>query len=167
MMEFEGEFESDLHRTELWKYFTDPDVLAACAPGTDSMTLESPHEVTATIAVGVGSVKPTFDVDMVVTSADRPELLEMQVDGSASRNAFDAVAEMRLEEGDDGGTVAYWSATTDVSGMIASMGQRALGSVTNKLVNDFFENLEETAREGESVESRLEAKPDAEASLED
>jgi carbon monoxide dehydrogenase subunit G len=166
-MEFEGEFESDLSREELWNYFTDPDVLADCAPGTDSIEMESPHELTATIAVGVGSVKPTFDVDAVVTRADRPELLEMQVDGNASRNAFDAVAEMDLQEGDDGGTTAHWSATTNVSGMIASLGQRALGSVTDKLVNDFFEDLEEKAREGEPAESKLEAKPDAEASLED
>ena len=167
MMEFEGEFESDLSRDELWSYFTDPDVLAECAPGTDAITLESPHEVTATIAVGVGSVKPTFDVEMVITRTDRPEVLEMQADGNASRNAFDAVAEMTLAENDDGGTVAYWSATTDVSGMIASMGQRALGSVTNKLVNDFFEDLEAKAKEGDPAESKLEAKPDVEASLEE
>jgi carbon monoxide dehydrogenase subunit G len=166
-MEFEGEFESDLSREELWNYFTDPDVLAECAPGTDAIEMESPHEVTATIAVGVGSVKPTFDVEMLVTRADRPELLEMQADGNASRNAFDAVAEMDLEERENGGTTAHWSARTDVSGMIASMGQRALGSVTDKLVNDFFEDLEEKAREGEPAESKLEAKPDAEASLED
>ena len=167
MMEFEGEFESDLPREELWNYFTDPDVLADCAPGTDSISMESPHELTATISVGVGSVKPTFDVDAVVTRADRPELLEMQVDGNASRNAFDAVAEMDLRERDDGGTTAHWSATTNVSGMIASLGQRALGSVTDKLVNDFFEDLEEKAREGEPAESKLEANPDAEASLEE
>ena len=167
MMEFDGTFESDLPREELWNYFTDPDVLAECAPGTDSIEMQSPHEVTATISVGVGSVKPTFDVEMVVTQADAPELLEMEADGSASRNAFDAVAEMKLEERDDGGTTAYWSAQTNVSGMIASLGQRALGSVTDKLVNDFFEDLEEKAEEGEPAESKLEAKPDAEASLED
>ncbi|WP_202932694.1 CoxG family protein [Halorussus salinus] len=167
MMQFEGEFESDLPRDELWNYFTDPDVLAACAPGTDSITLESPHEVTATIAVGVGSVKPTFDVEMVVTETDRPSVLKMQMDGNASRNAFDAVAEMNLVENGDGGTTAEWSASTDVSGMIASMGQRALGSVTNKMVNDFFADLEAKAKEGEPAESKLEGKPDAEASLED
>ena len=166
MMEFDGDFESDLPREELWKYFTDPDVLAECAPGCDSIEMRSPHELTATVAVGVGSVKPTFDVDAVVTKADRPELLEMQADGNASRNAFDLVAEMALVETDSGGTRVDWAARTEVSGMIASLGQRALGSVTHKLVNDFFEDLEEKAREGEPAESRLEAKPDADASLE-
>ena len=167
MMEFEGEFESDLPREELWKYFTDPDVLAECAPGTDSITMESPHEVTATISVGVGSVKPTFDVEMVVTETDQPELLEMEADGNASRNAFDAVAEMHLHENGDGGTRAEWAAQTNVSGMIASLGQRALGSVTDRLVNDFFEDLEAKAQEGEPAESKLEGKPDVEASLEE
>ena len=166
MLEFEGDFESDLPRDELWKYFTDPDVLAECAPGCDSIEMQSPHELTATIAVGVGSVKPTFDVDAVVTEADEPALLEMQADGNASRNAFDLVAEMALVELDAGGTRVDWAARAEVSGMIASLGQRALGSVSNKLVNDFFEDLEEKAREGEPAESKLEAAPQAEASLE-
>ncbi|WP_158059029.1 CoxG family protein [Halorussus halophilus] len=166
MMEFDGEFESELPRDELWNYFTDPDVLGDCAPGCDGMTMKSPHELTATIAVGVGSVKPTFDVDVIVTKTEEPGVLEMQADGNASRNAFDAVAEMNLNETEDGGTRAEWSASTNVSGMIASLGQRALGSVTNKLVTDFFEDLEEKAKEGEPAESKLEGKPDAEASLE-
>ncbi|MFC4551107.1 MULTISPECIES: CoxG family protein [Halorussus] len=166
MLEFEGDFESDLPRDELWKYFTDPDVLAECAPGCDTIKMQSPHELTATIAVGVGSVKPTFDVDAVVTAADEPELLEMQADGNASRNAFDLVAEMALVELDAGGTRVDWAARAEVSGMIASLGQRALGSVSNKLVTDFFEDLEEKAREGEPAESKLEAAPQAEASLE-
>jgi len=32
------------------------------------MTLISPHEIEAVMAVGVGSVKPEFDVDVVVTA---------------------------------------------------------------------------------------------------
>lgn len=166
-MEFTGEFESDVSRDELWVYFTDPDILAECAPGCKEMTLQSPSEVDAVLSVGVGSVRPTFDVDMVVTRADHPELLEMKATGADNRNSFEAVAEMALEESGDGGTVVVWTATADVSGLLASLGQRALGSVTKKLVNDFFTDLEQKAADDVPAESQLEAAPEAEATLED
>ncbi|MFC6963291.1 CoxG family protein [Halocatena marina] len=167
MMEFEGEFTSNHSREELWNYFTDPDILTACAPGCDEIVMESPSELAAVISVGVGSVKPTFDVDMVVTQADEPETLRMEVGGNATRNSFDAVAEMNLHSNGDDTTTAHWSAQTNVSGLIASMGQRALGSVSTRLVNNFFEDLEAKADEGVSAESQLQAKEGAEASIDD
>ncbi|EMA53242.1 MULTISPECIES: CoxG family protein [Halococcus] len=165
MMEFDGEFTSDHPRDDLWNYFTDPAILADCAPGCDEITMESPGELSATITVGVGSVKPTFDVDMTVTRADAPAILEMEVGGDASRNSFEAVTEMCLVEDGDG-TTATWEARTNVAGLIASMGQRALGSVAARIVNNFFEDLEAKADEGVPAESKLEAKPEAEASIE-
>jgi len=72
------------------------------------------------MAVGVGSVKPEFDVDVVVTRADRPDVLEMKAVGHAPRNEFETVAEMELKENASGGTTVVWSATADVSGTIAS-----------------------------------------------
>lgn len=165
-MEFSGEFESELDRDELWNYFTDPDVLADCAPGCKEMTLVSPSEIDAVLSVGVGSVKPTFDVDVTVTEADRPATLEMVATGADNRSSFETVAEMVLSENDAGGTIAEWRAEANVSGLIASLGQRALGSVTNRLVNNFFENVEAKAEDGVEAECQLEAAPDAEASLE-
>jgi len=109
-------------KDELWPYFTDTDILTECAPGCKEMTLISPHEIEAVMAVGVGSVKPEFDVDVVVTRADRPDVLEMKAVGHAPRNEFETVAEMELKENASGGTTVVWSATADVSGTIASLG---------------------------------------------
>lgn len=167
MIEFSGDFESEHPPDELWNYFTDPDILAQCAPGCDHIEQESESELSATVSVGVGSVKPTFDVDVVVVEADRPNRLVMNAGGDASRNSFEAVAEMTLEERDDGGTHATWHAETAVSGLIASLGQRALGSVADRLVSNFFADLEALADEGVPAESKISEKPDAAASLDE
>lgn len=160
MIEFDGEFELDQPPEELWAYFTDPDVLADCAPGVDEMTVVGTGQVEAVVAVRVGSVKPSFDVDITVVEAEFPRRLKMKAVGNASRNAFEGIATMELQETDDGGTLAEWSATADVSGHIASLGQRALGGVTKRLVNGFFEDLEAAAEAGEPAESKLEAAPE-------
>lgn len=167
MIEFSGDFESEHPPEELWNYFTDPEILAQCAPGCDHIEQESESEMSATVSVGVGSVKPTFDVDMVVVEADRPNKLVMNAGGDASRNSFETVAEMTLEPTDDGGTHVDWHAETAVSGLIASLGQRALGSVADRLVNNFFEDLEDLADEGVPAESRISEKPEATATIDE
>jgi carbon monoxide dehydrogenase subunit G len=157
MMEFSGEFTVDGTPEELWKYFTDPDILQDCAPGCGSMTMESPSQLTATLAVGVGSVKPSFDVEGVVTECDRPNRLEIQASGEASRNSFEVVAWQELNDNGDGTTTVTWGAEAKISGIIASMGERALGSVANSLVNEFFETLEGHVNAGTPAESKFRA----------
>jgi len=157
MMQFEGEFTSEGTPDELWPYFTDTDILEDCVPGCKEMTPLSPSEIETTIAVGVGSVKPSFDVTGVVLECDRPRRLEIQATGEASRNSFSANAWTELHENDDGTTTVTWESTAEVSGLIASMGERALGSVADKLVNDYFQNIETAVDEELPAESELEA----------
>lgn len=157
MMQFEGEFTSDGTPDELWPYFTDTDILEDCVPGCEEMTTLSPSELETTIAVGVGSVKPSFDVTGTVLECDRPRRLEIQATGEASRNSFSANAWTELHENDDGTTTVTWESTAEVSGLIASMGERALGSVADKLVNDYFQNIEAAVDEGLPAESEFEA----------
>ena len=165
-MEFDGEFDSPRPPEELWNYFTDTEHLADSAPGMEEMTLISASEFEAVITVGVGSVKPTFDVEGVITEADAPEKLVMTAEGSAGRKgAFDTVATMNLEEIEDG-TRLKWEAEATVSGLISSLGQRALGSVTNRLVDQFFDRMQEKIESGVDAECELSAADDAEATVE-
>lgn len=166
MLEFDGKTEMDESPAELWAYFTNTDVLADCAPGCAEMRLQSPHAIEAVMAVGVGSVKPEFDVDVTVTRADYPHALEMEAVGHAPRNEFETTASMYLVENDDGGTTVEWTATADVSGTIASMGGRALKSVTNQLVGTFFSCMEAKVEAGVDAESELAAAPDDDATVE-
>lgn len=156
-MEFDGEFTVDGSPEELWSYFTDPDILQDCAPGCEEVTLVSPSHVTSTLSVGVGSIKPSFDVEGIVTEYDRPNRLELRAAGEASRNSFEVTTSQELKDNGDGTTTVRWKADTRVSGVIASMGERALGSVADKLVNDFFNELEEHVNAGTPAESRFEA----------
>ena len=162
MIEFNGDFELDMPPADLWPYFTDPDILAECAPGLKELNMNSPSELEAVMSVKVGSVSPKFNVDVTVVDTDEPNHLEMVAVGNASRNAFETTASMDLQENGDGGTVANWEATAEVSGLIASLGQRALGGVTKRLVEKFFTNLQEKAEQGVPADSKLEGAADAE-----
>lgn len=167
MIEFDGEFEMDLPPEELWDYFTDPEILAEAGPGVKEMNVVSPHEIEAVLSVSVGSVSPTFNVDVTVVEAEFPNRLKMVAVGNATRNAFETTATMDLQENGDGGTNATWTAAAEVSGLLASLGQRALGGVTKRLVSNFFEDIEDMAEEGREATSQLESVPEEEVELEE
>ena len=157
IMEFEGDFVVDGTPDEVWPYFNDPDILQDCAPGCEELILESPSRLRATLSVSVGSVKPTFDVTAVVVECDGPNRLELRASGEASRNSFEVSAWQELSANGDGTTTVMWGANAQVSGIIASLGERALESVTRKLVDDFFTDIEEHITAGTPAEAKLEA----------
>jgi len=163
VLTFEGQFTVEGTPEELWPYFTDPEILRDAAPGCESLTLHSPSEFTAALSVGVGSVKPSFDVDGVVTAAERPDRLELRATGEASRNSFEASAAQEFHDNGDGTTTVEWRAEAEVSGIIASLGERALGSVTNNLVEEFFRTMEDHVNSGTPAESQLRAATPEEA----
>lgn len=156
-MKFDGSFVVNAPREEVWPYFNDPDILADCAPGCKEMTLESASEIRTTLEVGVGSVKPTFEVDAVVVECTKPSRLEIRGNGEASRNSFSVTAWQELSDNGDGTTTVEWEADAEVSGIIASLGQRALESVTDKLVSDFFQDIEDHVTTGTPAEAKLQA----------
>ncbi|MFB6198805.1 MAG: SRPBCC domain-containing protein, partial [Halobacteriaceae archaeon] len=67
----------------------------------------------------------------------------MNAGGDASRNSFEVVASMELNDNGDGTTTCTWSAEATVSGLLSSLGSRALRSVTERLVTNFFEDVDE------------------------
>jgi len=165
-VEFDGEFVVDGTPSEVWPYFNDPEILADCAPGCDGIELLSPSRLQATMEVGIGSVQPSFDVEAVVVDCQEPDRLELRASGEASRNSFEVTAWQELTDNGDGTTTVTWSADATVSGFIASVGERAIESVTTKLVTEFFDDVETHVREGRPAEAKLEAAAEADEAVE-
>ncbi|MFB6304119.1 MAG: CoxG family protein [Haloferacaceae archaeon] len=95
----------------------------------------------ALVQVGVGSVKPRFETEVEITSREFPRM-EAKGSGSASSSAFDMTAWMEIEETETGSKV-YWGTEADVSGKVAQLGKRVLNPVANKIVGNYFSNVEE------------------------
>lgn len=95
----------------------------------------------ALMEVGVGSVNPTFET--VITVIERePYRMNAEGEGSASGSSFEVEAGMELSE-TDGGVAVEWWADAEVFGKIAQMGQRVINPVTNRMVKQFFGNVQD------------------------
>lgn len=95
----------------------------------------------ALMKVGVGSVKPEFEAWVTIDEREFPEM-RASGSGSSSGSAFEMTSGMTISETETGSKIE-WTAEADISGRIAQMGQRLLNPVANKVVNQFFNNIEE------------------------
>lgn len=100
--------------------------------------------------IGVGSVKPRFESEVTVTEREFPRM-EAEGSGDASQSAFNMVSWMEIEETEDGSLVR-WGAEADVTGRIAQLGNRVLNPVAEKVVNNFFGNVQEQMQAVEADE---------------
>jgi carbon monoxide dehydrogenase subunit G len=94
----------------------------------------------ALMQVGVGSVKPRFETRVTIQEREFPRMVATG-GGDASNSSFEMESWMDIEETETGSTVK-WGTQADVSGRIAQLGGRVMNPVADKIVSNFFKNIQ-------------------------
>lgn len=138
-MHFDGKVSINADRERVWSFLTNPESVAACAPGVESMEVVVPDkQFKAITSIGLGNLKVRFNADVEFTHLDAPNKATVKAHGTAPGSATDVIAEMILSDGPDNSTLMAWTAEISVLGTIASLASRMMGSVTQKLTEEFF-----------------------------
>jgi carbon monoxide dehydrogenase subunit G len=130
----------------------DPEAVAARA-------FEEGGVYAALMQVGVGSVKPRFETRVTIKEREFPRMVATG-GGDASNSSFEMESWMDIEETEDGSTV-QWGTEADVSGRIAQLGGRVMNPVADKIVSNFFKNIQkqmtgfDESEESKSMRDRL------------
>lgn len=146
-MEFSGTQTIAAPIEKVWTFLFNVDNVASCAPGFQSMEETGPEEWKAVVAVGVGAVKAKFTLDVTRPEMHEPEHMVVKARGKAPGSAVDMFGEMNLSAEGDEQTRMDWKANVVVSGTIASVGARLLGSLAERLTGQFFDCLKEKLQE--------------------
>lgn len=97
----------------------------------------------ALMQVGVGSVTPRFETQVTIDERDHDDYrMKTTGGGAASDSEFEMESWMEIEETEDGSRIE-WGTEADVSGRIAQLGSRVLDPVSDKIVNNFFSQIEQ------------------------
>ncbi len=127
-------------RDKAYRYFTDANFVAECAPGVKGLEVIEPDKTFKVIAgIGFGAVKVSFDTHIQFLDKHPIDSATIKANGKAPGSAADVTAELKFSDAPDGGTVLDWTADALISGAIASVAMRLLGSVTQKLSGQFFD----------------------------
>ena len=137
-MKIEGKYSFNVSRRKLWDTLLDPDVLASCIPGCQEFRPTSEDRYAVSLKVGVGAVSGTYRATVAVIDKMEPETYTMLVEGKGSGTTITGRGTMTLRETEQGSEVSL-VADARVTGIIARVGQRLMGSASKSLVGQFFD----------------------------
>lgn len=174
-MDFQGRYLIASPPDRVWAALHDPDILASCIPGSQSVTRLSDTDYEAVATIKIGPVKAKFSGKVKWEDSPAPDgythagVLSGEGKGGPAGFAKGQSEVMLAEEG--GGTVLTYTAKATVGGKLAQIGQRLIDSTAKSIADNFFANFEALMRagsEGEktaSAEAPKPAQPPAEEGL--
>lgn len=143
-MKIEGRHEITAPRERVWQLLNDPEVLARCTPGVTSMVPDGEDRYRASLKLGIGPVRGTFEGHLEMSDRREPEAMVLDVAGSGGPGGVRARGEITLEDRGDT-TVIHYLGEPQLTGRLAAVGARLLSGVAKKMAAQFFERLEREA----------------------
>lgn len=138
-MKVGGSYTIDSPRERVWESLQDPVVLSGCIPGCREFTPVGTDEYAATLRVGIGVIAGVYDGTVRVAGSQRPSSLTLAVEGKGSAGTT-VRGEGTINLTDAGESTAVTvEGDAHVTGPIARVGQRLLGTAARTLMNQFFD----------------------------
>ena len=137
-LNFAGSPEITAPPAVVWSKLLDADFVARSAPGVESVERVDPTHFRVISGLGVGSVKVRFKLDVELFDIVEGERLKMRARGRAPGSNVEVVSALQVEDAGDGRTRLNWSAISDMSGGVASIGGRLLEGTARRLTEQFW-----------------------------
>jgi hypothetical protein len=140
-MQLEGSHTFNAPREAVWKALLDPAVLASCLPGCEGFQPLGDGRYEATLTVGVANIKGTYKSTIQLTDVNEPESYRMLVEGSGRPGSVKGDGRLTMSDA-EGGTLVSYQGDVQVTGTVARVGQRLMGSVAKMMIGQFFRCME-------------------------
>jgi carbon monoxide dehydrogenase subunit G len=137
-LEFSGSPVIPATREYVWSRLTDPDFVAASAPGVETVEAIDPAHFKVISGLGVGSVKVKFTLDVELFDIVKGRSLKMRSRGQGPGAMVDTLSSLQIADAAPGTVRLEWSATSEVSGTVASMGAGLIEGIARKLTEEFW-----------------------------
>eukprot|EP00475_Leptophrys_vorax_P015712 TRINITY_DN22009_c0_g1_i1.p2 TRINITY_DN22009_c0_g1~~TRINITY_DN22009_c0_g1_i1.p2 ORF type:complete len:135 (+),score=17.69 TRINITY_DN22009_c0_g1_i1:57-461(+) len=118
---------------KVWEALNDPEILKQAIPGCQSLEMNSPTEMAATVVLKIGPIKATFNGEVKLKNLKPPHAYTIQGEGKGGIAGFaKGGADVTLSEDGTDATILKYTAKAEVSGKIAQLGSRLItGSERN------------------------------------
>jgi uncharacterized protein len=145
-----GEYRIAATREKVWLALNDPQVLAQCIDGCQSMTRTADDAFTTSIKAKVGPVSATFSADLHLTDLDPPSGYTLNASVKGGPAGFGkGTARVSLSD-DAGATLLRYQVDGNVGGKLAQVGSRLIDGTARKMADDFFRKFGELVAPGQT-----------------
>jgi uncharacterized protein len=141
-MKFTGQNTLHAPVDRAWEALLDPAVLAGTIPGCERLETRGDNAYAMTVTAGVASIRGTYAGSCVLSDLRDRSSLVMRLEGAGAPGTIGATVDVRFADAGDGTTTVSYDADAVVGGMIGGVGQRMLTSVSRRLAEEFFGNVD-------------------------
>jgi len=136
--------ETTLHAPveRVWEALLDPSVLVRTIPGCERLEATGENAYAMTVTAGVAAIRGTYSGSCELSDLHPHESLVLSAQGSGSPGTISSDVTVRFTDNGDGTTGLSYDADAVVGGTIGGVGQRMLGSVSRRMANEFFGNVD-------------------------
>jgi hypothetical protein len=142
-MKIEGEYIFDGPREDLWELVRDPEVLATCLPGTQSVQKMSDNEYAGEIKVRIGPISGTFSGQLFVTNEVPPVSCTLTVEGKGKVGFLKGIGNIDMIDQGESKTLMKYTGEVQIGGKVASVGQRLFDTVSKGMTKQGLDKLNE------------------------
>ncbi len=121
----------------VWHLLNDPEVIASCLPGCDRLEPLGDDRYKANLSVAVAAIGGQYSGTVALLDKDPPHGYRLVVEGSGKAGFVSGEARIALTE-HEGTTTIGVNGEGHVGGLMARVGQRLLGSVSQMMMDRFF-----------------------------
>ncbi len=146
-MQLTGTYTFNAPVDRVWAMLNDPEVIAACLPGCEKLEPIGDDRYRASLSMAVAAISGQYSGTVALLDKQPPHRYRLVVDGSGKAGFVKGEATIALAESASGpGTTSVTvSGDGQVGGLMARVGQRLLGSVSQMMLDRFFAALREKA----------------------
>ena len=156
-MKIEGEYTFGGPRAVVWEMVRDPEVLATCLPGTQSLKLVGNNEYEGEMQVHIGPIAGVFSGRLVVSDEVPPESCTLTAEGKGKPGFVNGSGKVRLSEKGENLTFMTYTGEVQIGGRLAAVGQRMIDTVSKSMIRQGLDVLDA------AIKARAAAKADAKA----
>jgi uncharacterized protein len=132
---FEEEFAVSASPDVVWDFLLDPERIAPCLPGCESLEVEDAKTYRVRLTVKVGFLSTTQSLKVEIVESDRPRHLVSLARQVEVRNTLD------LAPAAGSGTLVRYRSEVRVLGRLGSVGDAVMKVKAKQLAGDFAANV--------------------------
>jgi carbon monoxide dehydrogenase subunit G len=141
MVELTGSYAFSAPQELVWEMLLEPGVLARIMPGCEKLERTGENEFEGKLNIRIGPVQGVFQGTVELSDLRPPHGYHISVNGRGPAGIVRGEGDLQLASTETGTDLSY-EGTAQVSGRIASVGQRLMDSSAKAIVNQSLQNLE-------------------------
>jgi carbon monoxide dehydrogenase subunit G len=142
-MKLSEEFQVDQPVATVWEFFEQPELVARCVPGVESIDVVDADNVSVRATQSIGPLTATFEAKITVVERVPPELIRFRATGKSVRGAsgnIRASNAVHLRAAGDG-TIVIVDGDVILAGALGSVGQKIVAKQAGRVTAEFAQNL--------------------------